>query len=723
MKKTMILLAASVALLAGGIAPAMASGVNMAGPLAKAGSAAAKRLRVSALVNDSLSPKELARLGWRVVTRLGEVATLEGPAATAARIGAVTGIRYVKMPSRVFALMDSVRTVTHADELHGTRPGWTGPRLTGKGVLFGIIDTDFDTRHKAFIDTATGLTRFIALWDQDDTTGSVPNRFGYGIIKNRQGVLADSLFCLGDEGHGTLMASFGAGSDWRSPYYGIAPEAMIAGVKMRGEDQDVIDGISWLFSLADSLRVPCVVNMSLGVPTGPHDGTSLVDRAIDNVSNTAGHIVVGAAGNDGSRGAHVTLTVGSGQSQGAWLTPIPVTSPFYASGAELWGDSGKDIIATFYVLDTVTKSYGQPTPRKTVNSATAVPDASPVQVMWNGNRLYFQITEVESASPLNGKPHIQTIMYSQGPALYFGVSVAVTGGGTVQAWNVVQYSFRSFGITGYNDGDAAMSVNELGGTAKRNITAGAYISKSIHTLWNGTVVGADDLGFHALTHYTGRGPTVDGRIKPDITAPGSNVAGAMPRFFTDVSNCVYWPDSPAVSGRYMVNGGTSVSAPIVSGVVALMLQADSSLTVEQARTIIQETAITDTATGTIPPYNNWWGAGKVNAMGALAKLLGITAVRPASAPAQKDVQTSPYRLSRLPGSRLSLSGQALGAGGQRLLFEYFSINGRCCLRHVLDKGSAIDSFSGLPYGVYLVRVSDGSRATLCRAMLMVVDKK
>ena len=86
-----------------------------------------QRIRVSVLVNESLSSQELARYGWRIITRIGEVATLEGPAASVRSLGALPGIRYVKLPSRVYPLMDSVRKVTHADELHKTRPGWTGP--------------------------------------------------------------------------------------------------------------------------------------------------------------------------------------------------------------------------------------------------------------------------------------------------------------------------------------------------------------------------------------------------------------------------------------------------------------------------------------------------------------------------------------------------------------------------------------------------------------------
>ena len=141
----------------------------------------AKQVEVIALVNDSLSAGQLARYGWRIVTRIGEVATLSGCAESAPYLAALPGIRYIKMPSRVHPTMDSARKVTNVDQVHKTVPGWTGPRLTGKGVLCGFIDTDYDTRHKAFLDS-NGLTRFIALWDQDSVAG-----FPDGIKKNQIG--------------------------------------------------------------------------------------------------------------------------------------------------------------------------------------------------------------------------------------------------------------------------------------------------------------------------------------------------------------------------------------------------------------------------------------------------------------------------------------------------------------------------------------------------------
>jgi len=677
-----------------------------------------KEVRVIALVDDSLSAGLLAQYGWRIITRIGEVATLKGCAASAPYLCVLPGIRYVKMPSRAYPTLDSVRKVVHVNEVHKTVPGWTGPRLTGKGVLFGIIDTDFDTRHKAFLDSL-GITRFTALWDQSDTTSGWPNRFGYGVIKKHADILADSMFGLGSDGHGTLMASYAAGADWSSPYYGVAPDVMIAGVKMGNTDQTVIDGLGWLFSIADSLGLPAVVNMSLGTAEGPHDGTSLVDRAIDGVSGP-GNIVVGAIGNDGSKREHVKLTVGTGGTGGTW--PLTVAAgTFYASMLDMWGDSGKSIVASIYLIDTVTKLYGLPTPatRKTVNSATSSPDASARAVVWNGTTFYVQTTAVESASALNGKPHIQLVMYSPSLTLYCGVlaSVPGTGGGTVHCWNVVQKACKDFGVTGWYDGDTVMSVNELGGTAKRNITVGAYNSKLVYTFYNGTVGGypPDDSGFHTLTGYSGRGPTVDGRIKPDITAPGSNPAGAMPRFITNYANVVYWPgwpDSAAVEGRYMVTGGTSVSSPIVAGVVALMLEFDPTLTPETTRQIIKETAINDSATGPIgTAYNNLWGAGKVNALGAVDRLINGTGVRPPKPPIDVLPAVVTARLVLLSGNRLKFTG-----GAKDVVIELFSLHGRRVVRAV-DK--SIVSLARLPQGMYFARAVQKGRV-LCSRKITIL---
>jgi hypothetical protein len=683
-------------------------------------------MRVSALVNDSFSVTDLQNYGWRLISRIGKVVTLEGSRESAPYLGALRGIRYVKMPSRVYPVMDSARNSTYVNRLQKTVPGWTGPRLTGKHVLYGLIDTDFDTHHKAFQDS-NGVTRFIAVWDQmEDSTKKYLNRFGYGVIANHTQLLTDSLFSLCQGFHGTFMASYAAGSQWNCPFYGVAPDALIAGVKMDTTDQGIIDGLSWLFSLADSLNLPCVVSMSLGSPDGPHDGTSLIDQVIDSVSSTSGphgqgHIVVGAVGNDGHRRAHVPLQVESGQSIGTWLSQFAANG-YYWYGIEMWGTAGDTFTVTFNILDTAAMVY-----RKAVLSLSTTTTESyrPEEVIWvdstsrKRDTVEFYNVMTEHASSLNGKPHLQAYMVASNPQLHLGVSVTVAGtsGGTVQAWSLFQNAFQSYQVSGYIGGDSTMSVTEIGGTAKDNITVGAYYDNLVIQLYDSTWFGINT-GLYDIAPYSGHGPTADGRIKPDITAPGSQVIGALARDIPDTNyNIAYWPDYPLLDQRYAVTGGTSCSAPIVAGIVADMLQADSAVTYSLARTLLQETATNDSFTGTITMPNNLWGAGKANALGALGKLLGISATLPTTG---GTIRLIPG-LKRLPGNRLLFTG-VLHSPTERLTFEYFSVNGRLSRKLLLASGVTVDSYNSLPRGIYLARVRDGSQI-LSETTVSMVNKE
>jgi minor extracellular serine protease Vpr len=687
-------------------------------------------VRVGALVNNSFSATDLKSYGWRLISRIGNVVTLEGSRESAPYLGALTGIRYVKMPSRVYPVMDSARRDSYVNQLQKTVPGWTGPRLTGKHVLYGLIDTDFDTHHKAFQDS-NGVTRFVAVWDQNDSTRRYPDRFGYGSIANHRQLLTDSLFSLHQGFHGTCMASYAAGSQWSCPFYGVAPDVSIAGVAMDTSDQGIIDGLSWLFSLADSLRLPCVVSMSLGSPEGPHDGTSLIDQVIDSVSQKPGHIVVGAVGNEGANlHAHVPLQPGSGQSIGTWLSQLYADN-VYLYGIEMWGEAGDTFTVKFNILDTAANIY-----YKSIDSLSTSKGKPGQQLNYEPifitfvdsvtkkrDTVYFPVLLTEDASSLNGKPHLQAYMYTSNPKLHFGVSITVAGksGGTVQAWSLYQNAFQSYQVPGFIDGDTTMSVTELGGTAKDNITVGAYYDNLVIQLYNSTWFGINT-GLYDFAPYSGRGPTADGRIKPDITAPGSQVIGAMARDIDTTNfNIAYWPDYPfdTLDSRYAVAGGTSCTAPIVAGIVADMLQADSVVTYSQARELLQETATTDTATGiiTASTYNNLWGAGKANALGALGKLLGISATLPT---ARGDIRSS-LGLKKLPGNRLLFTG-VLRTPTERLTFEYFSVNGRLSRKLLLAKGVTVDSYNSLPCGIYLARVRDGSQV-LSETTVSMVNKE
>ncbi len=122
-----------------------------------------------------------------------------------------------------------------------------------------------------------------------------------------------------------------------------------------------------------------------------------------------------------------------------------------------------------------------------------------------------------------------------------------------------------------------------------------------------------------IASFSSKGPTVDGRIKPDITAPGNIVVSSVNSFDSN-----FISTSPeVVAGTtdgfknwwYAKLQGTSMSAPVVTGIIALWLEARPDLDPDDIKAIFDNTAIQDSFTGNV--NNNTWGRGKIDAWTAM----------------------------------------------------------------------------------------------------------
>ncbi len=124
--------------------------------------------------------------------------------------------------------------------------------------------------------------------------------------------------------------------------------------------------------------------------------------------------------------------------------------------------------------------------------------------------------------------------------------------------------------------------------------------------------------------YSSRGPTaIDGLIKPDIVAPGNKIISATNRSVALFKN---YPDnrlnlsSGRTSGYYLVLSGTSMAAPAVSGTVAVMLQANPSLTPNAVKAILAYTAERMTYPNILEQGNGYLNAeGAVRLAAAIAR--------------------------------------------------------------------------------------------------------
>jgi len=595
-------------------------------------------IRVLAMVDSDFSPSVLAKEGWRTVSRVSDIVTLEGCYDQIPSLIGLTGIKDVQLPGPLVECMDSVQIETGLDILNGKRPSTGLPyHLKGKGILVGVIDIEFDIHHPAFIGP-DNKTRFIALWDQADSSGAKNNSYGYGTIKRGDELNADSSFGRVDGVlHGTHIASIVTGSELDKPYYGFAPEADIIAVKRGKSDAEIIDGIKWIFSVADERNMPCVINISLGSHNGPHDGTSLIDRSIDSLTG-AGRIVVGGVGNDAPRQVHTTFTLENNNAAGTWAHQKVVTNDITSTGLELWGEPGKLFSVDLFVLDTSSMNYvrsSQPITIFPFQKTIYPPDTVDI-----GDDKVLMQWLTDPASALNNKPHVKIIFRAGNIDLCLGVRLSSLQNCTVHGWNLAHKPNRALdvsGITGtFVNGDGNSSIIELGGSGKSIISVGSYALKTAIHRWDGEVIQKDPVTYmYDLSPFSSWGPTIDGRTKPEITAPGNAVVAAMSRTAYDSLHAVLWPNHPQPHGRYVPRTGTSISAPIVAGIVALMLEADEALTPQKIKDILQETAKTDSYTGPISTPDNKWGAGKADGLVAVSSVLGINVT---NAIAQKKLQ-------------------------------------------------------------------------------------
>ena len=661
-------------------------------------------------VESPFAPDRIRELGGTILRTNGGNILISCPSQSVETIAALDGVLRCSVSSRPLPQMDSVLKQCRIAPIHGGPDvGGFSRSYTGRNVITGILDSEFDTRHPAFLDS-NGQTRFFALWDQNDSTGRKNNRFGYGTIKNRNELLKDTTFGLSSEGevHGTHTASTMAGSFSATGYTGVAPDAIIIGVCYRGSFE-ISEGLAWICSIADSLNLPCVINMSIGIANGPHDGTSPVDRMIDSLSGP-GRIIVGAVGNDGGKYSHISFPLGFGETRKTWALPSVDSSITPASsylGADFWGEPGKVFTGSFLVMDRRTFVYKESGSKfSTILSRVYGIDTIP----WTNtdgsiDSFYLQYA-VERSSQSNKKPHMLVVAYTTNPHLQLGISItnpSKSESMLLHGWNSMKESFHNFGLDGFEMGDSMYTVNEIGGTAKRNITVGAYCGRTQIPLWNNTLYPHENAALGDIFVSSGVGPTVDGRIKPDITAPGWSVIAALsrtaPKTWEEVA---VWPDTSTLLSRYGGMTGTSMAAPVVAGIVALMLEAKPDLTPEEAKAILQETAVTDAFTGSLSTLSNKWGAGKADALGALTDILGE--------PAGLQLRAIPKRPSislRYRSSTLVISSEK--SFGTATTFTCSDLLGRTILIQQLKDQTS--EFISLPLskGVYIIRLfSEGA---------------
>lgn len=474
-------------------------------------------------------------------------------------LATLPGIDRIEAPPRQdHHALDASRERIRADPVHkGT--GLARPHR-GTKALVGIIDIGFDLRHSAFLDTA-GKSRIIRVWDQTNTTGRPPAGFSSGTLFTTPEAIQQLNRTKTQATHGTHVAGLAAGREVKgtaNPWWGVADDARIALVDCGQGCRGINDGVKYLFRLADSLKLPVAVNLSWGTLNGPRNGNSS-DCVTAKSLVGPGKILVVSAGNSGGKAAHAkrlfnndTARFALQLSKGTQTLSTGATRTSYFNEVEFWGDSGKTYKAWIEYLGSDDAllgtspvfSAGASGTWQSINSSFRVGSDT---VWYSGN--------MERRSGQAGL-RLSVSTSRSGTQLRMVVAAA---NGTVHGWI-------------WEDGLAFLPL----GTSR---CKGCVVPDSFHVISDKATcpsvlsVAAISGSNGQKASFTSRGPGLGPSPKPDIAAPGVSIVSSLNSGYT----------GGTVTGTYGgfpwgPMSGTSMSAPLVTGTVALLLETNPKLT-------------------------------------------------------------------------------------------------------------------------------------------------
>ena len=490
------------------------------------------------IVKYSGSLERVKELAARVVELQNEYAIITIRESEIENLAQIPEIEYIEKPKRLFFQVANGRRVSCIDAVQDARFG-----LYGQGVLIAIIDSGIEYENEDFRNE-DGSTRIRALWDQSLAPGEgrIPPE-GYAIGAEytaeqinealNQSTLMDRRRIVPSEdisGHGTAVAGIAAGNGRNSGgrYAGAAPRSELLVVKLGNPRQEgfprtteLMQGIDYVIRKALEFRMPVAVNISFGNTYGSHDGTSLLERFIDDLSNIWKSSICIGSGNEAASAGHTSGILTEGREE---IIQLAVQDNQPAISVQLWKE----------YTDIVDISLMTP-------SGVTV---GPLQEILGPQRFAVGGTEILL---YYGEPS----PYSTAQEIYIDMlpkETYITGG----VWRIIltpkkivsgAYELWLPSENVLNKGTGFLFPTDhttltIPSTAGRVITVGAYNAL--------TFVYAD---------FSGRGYTRETNlVKPDIVAPGVDVTTA------------------AVGGGYAQFTGTSFATPFASGGAALLME-------------------------------------------------------------------------------------------------------------------------------------------------------
>ncbi|WP_455716430.1 S8 family peptidase [Anaerosporobacter sp.] len=459
--------------------------------------------------------------------------------------------------------------------------------LRGKDVLIGFVDTGIDYQNPVF-KNADNTTRIAGIWDQTIPGTDPNNNLGYGTIYTEEDInnalknddplsVVPSVDTIG---HGTYLAGVAAGNeDEANDFSGVAPDAMIAMVKVKEakeyirefyqipegancyQENDIMLAISYLLRLAERLLRPIVICIGLGTSQGDHNPDSYLDDYINSFAGAVGSGVTIAAGNEGNRGHHY---FGGPGNQDYVDVEIIVESGENGFVTELWAGA----LHTFSVgLISPGGEYIDKIPARLNQKQRITFLLEPTTAY-----VYYELAELQSGNEL-----VLIRLENPTPGIW---KIRVFPGSESDRQYNMWLPIHDF---------IKPSTNFLKSNPDTTITAPGYVRRA-------TTLGAYNHVTNSLYLNSGHGYSVEGDIKPDLVAPGVDVYG------------------PGLNNTFTNRSGTSISAALAAGCVALLFE--WGITLENDITMsgfkVNRFLIRGARRGNLVYPNKEWGYGELD---------------------------------------------------------------------------------------------------------------
>ena len=582
-------------------------------------------------LHDSQNISRITALGGVIGARFTGLVTAQVPVAKLQAIAALDEVEQVSIAEMMESNVDTTRSVTSVNYVaEGLQHGLPA-NYDGKGVVFGIIDSGIDFNHAAFQDSL-GNTRIKCVYMPADNSGTKVMIDGTVLPGSEfdSTRIASLTTDLASSAHGSHTAFIGAGSHC-GQYSGMAPGADIVMCALGGKKNDVniANSLKYITQYAKRVGKPCVISISLGTKQGPHDGTSKLCKIYEEMGKSDAVICL-SAGNLGSYRRHIHhkfsgMNTATNPNIGSYVTG---TKAGYTANfaIDTWSRSRSAVGIKYLLIDPDDNSIFYETGIMKAYTYHYIGPGMESKRGYNAFLSQYFSGKIGVWVTTESNGHIETYsevslkpLRSDVKAYKMAVQFYGANGVEFDSWVTSEnaYSWHpQVGDYKFVNGSDSCSMND-NVTGKNTISVGNYVGRNRYMSLSGKEMYNSIYPEGSIYVQSSYGIAPNGESYPFVAAPGYFVVSAYNGYnylAKPSTNTAYSKENPT-TGRTDYWGsmsGTSMSTPTVAGIVALWLQANPQLKVDDVKEIIRKSAYVDDDVRKAPLQ---FGAGKINALG------------------------------------------------------------------------------------------------------------